>query len=157
MLFIRQFAVWSVVVWACALPIVALTWATFGVAERIGEVAGVIAWTIIVAIIAQRRQQRLVATARLLRTGALAVAAINLVAATIEPPFAMALLYAPAIRAASPIMDPLESHAGLSDFAIVFTLTLFCGAQAAAMAFGSGHLIARMKTLLTLPLRRIRL
>ena len=143
--FIRQCVIWSALVWACALPFIVLTWSNTGFdrGDRIGEIAGVIVWTLVMVVFAERRRHPV--TARRLRAGAAAVAVVNIAAAAIEP-FALFLLYAPAMWLTSPAFSivrlPLEllpddvTYAGTS-----FGLTLLCGVQAAAMAIGFGRLI----------------
>jgi hypothetical protein len=123
----------------------ALTWPLFTAAERIAEVCGVIAWTMVMVTFEPRLQGRGITT-RLLRVGAFAVAGLNVLALIAEPTFALPLLYSPAIRLSAPIIDVLELLPGnWQDVANVLTLMLLCGAQAAALAFALGHFIERVR------------
>jgi len=141
----RRIALWSVLAWGCALPLLGMTWSKFTTAERIAEAGGVVAWTAIMVLVSTRLQGR-DSINRMLRDGALAVAALNLLALIVEPMFALAIIYFPAIRLSVPFMKAFDSIAGTgADVANVLTLTLLCGAQAVALAWGLGRLIARAR------------
>jgi len=148
-------ALWSVLVWASALPLLAVTWPLFTAAERIAEVCGVIVWNLVMVLIERRLQGRRL-DLRALHVGALAVAGLHVVALITEPSLALALLYSPAIRLSAPLIRAFERIAGdRQDVPSVLTLTLLCGAQALALAYGLGHLVERIRSGMARPLRSV--
>jgi hypothetical protein len=144
---VRRAAVWTALVSACAAPLAILLWGSLDTAERLAVGSGVLVWIVVMAIVTHR--PRWPGLDRRMRRGALAMAAITIAAASIEPPYSLVVVYLPAIQLGSPIIraTPLEQ----SDLATVFMLTVICGAQVAVCAWGLGRLID-----LLLPSRRMR-
>lgn len=162
--FVGRVLTWIVLTSACALPLMVLTWSRFTAIERFGEAVGVLVWTVVVAILAERLRwptsdaggsfpgaMQLVVWNRwtsreadrqsaMWRTGALVTAVIHGCLAIFTGPLGLFLWFAPAVWMGSPIA---RIASGESDFRAAFAWTLICGAQTAVVAWLCGRAFYR--------------
>ena len=130
----------AVLVGACALPLVTITWHRFTPTERSAEALGGFVWVVVMAIVGER--QRRPSDARSLRSGALATAMVHAGLAIFGGPLGVFLWFAPAVRIGAQLTK--ISHVE-SDFGNAFMWTLVCGAQTAIVAWLCGRVIERSR------------
>lgn len=136
--FVGRVGRWALVVAGCALPLLLATWGRSSVPGRQGMACGVVVWMVLVIAVDERLRLRMPPrdSARL-RAGALLFLLLQGAAAAVMGELFLFLLYVPTvwIGARTPLFR-LE----VSEFGASFLLTLVCGGQAAACAYGLGWL-----------------
>jgi hypothetical protein len=161
--FVGRAAAWTVLVTACALPLVVGTWRQITAAGIAGEALGIFLWIIALVIVGERlrwppqagavRGPREVLLAVIwdrwcrrdadrrserLRAGALALAVVHAALVVFGGSLGLFLWFSPVVVtfAYLPVISELES-----DFGNCLALTLMCGAQSAVCAWLCGHAI----------------
>ncbi len=150
----RRVIGWTILVWGCALPLLIISWRQ-PPGGRLGEVCGVVAWTLAIVAWGERLRSRgSVRAARALRIGAcilfivhaalFAVQQLVVVPPTLPLPFF--LMYGPAFVVAAWL--PLIPN-DASDFHGYFVLTILSGGQAFVTALALGYFIEKVRSMIS--------